>query len=80
MDDPINKLAPRQTRFTGKVLLVITKSNWGGAQWYVYTLAARLKADGADVVVALGGLVNRVPIRGCWTSCYGPLAFARYDS
>jgi glycosyltransferase involved in cell wall biosynthesis len=38
-----------------KVLLVITKSNWGGAQVYVYTLAVRLKKEGAEVVVALGG-------------------------
>ena len=38
-----------------KILFVITKSNWGGAQAYVYTLAKRFKEAGADVVVALGG-------------------------
>ncbi|MFZ2500762.1 MAG: glycosyltransferase, partial [Minisyncoccia bacterium] len=38
-----------------KVLFVITKSNWGGAQSYVYTLATRLKDTGADVAVVLGG-------------------------
>lgn len=38
-----------------KVLLVITKSNFGGAQRYVYELALRLKKDGYDVAVALGG-------------------------
>ncbi len=38
-----------------KVLFVITKSNWGGAQWYVYTLATRLRATGANIAVALGG-------------------------
>ncbi|HQT83078.1 MAG TPA: glycosyltransferase, partial [Candidatus Paceibacterota bacterium] len=38
-----------------KVLLVITKSNWGGAQAYVHTLATELAREGAEVVVALGG-------------------------
>ena len=38
-----------------KILLVITKSNWGGAQQYVYTLATRAKEAGAEVIVALGG-------------------------
>ncbi len=38
-----------------KILFVITKSNWGGAQQYVFTLATRFKEAGADVVVALGG-------------------------
>lgn len=38
-----------------KVLLVITKSNFGGAQRYVYELALRLKKDGYNVAVALGG-------------------------
>lgn len=40
---------------TQKILYVITKSNWGGAQAYVYTLATRAMQSGADVVVALGG-------------------------
>lgn len=38
-----------------KILFVVTKSNWGGAQQYVYTLATRLTQAGTDVVVALGG-------------------------
>lgn len=38
-----------------KILLVITKSNWGGAQAYVYTLARTLHGAGADVAVVLGG-------------------------
>lgn len=37
-----------------KVLFVITKSNWGGAQRYVYDLATGF-ADRYEVVVALGG-------------------------
>lgn len=38
-----------------KILFVITKSNWGGAQQYVYTLATHAQKAGAVVVVALGG-------------------------
>ena len=38
-----------------KVLFVITKSNFGGAQKYVFDLATRLPADRFDVAVALGG-------------------------
>lgn len=38
-----------------KILFVITKSNWGGAQQYVCTLATRYHEAGADVVVAFGG-------------------------
>ncbi|MFA5987156.1 MAG: glycosyltransferase family 4 protein [Candidatus Paceibacterota bacterium] len=37
-----------------KILYLITKSNWGGAQKYVYSLATKLK-DNYDVVVAFGG-------------------------
>ena len=36
-----------------KILYVITKSNWGGAQRYVYDLATALKSD-FDVSVAFG--------------------------
>lgn len=36
-------------------MFVITKSNWGGAQQYVYTLATRFQEAGAEVAVALGG-------------------------
>jgi glycosyltransferase involved in cell wall biosynthesis len=38
-----------------KVLLLITKSNWGGAQRYVYDLTTQLDHKVFDVVVVLGG-------------------------
>ena len=38
-----------------KVLYVITKSNFGGAQRYVYDLATNLDRNTFDVAVALGG-------------------------
>ncbi len=38
-----------------KILFLITKSNWGGAQRYVYDLAVGLSKDDFDVAVALGG-------------------------
>jgi glycosyltransferase involved in cell wall biosynthesis len=38
-----------------KILYVITKSNWGGAQRHVFDLAVGMKGKGHDVVVALGG-------------------------
>jgi hypothetical protein len=38
-----------------KILLVITKSNWGGAQRYVYDLATNLDQNKFEVAVALGG-------------------------
>jgi glycosyltransferase involved in cell wall biosynthesis len=38
-----------------KVLFLITKSNWGGAQRYVYDLATGLDTERFEVVVALGG-------------------------
>lgn len=38
-----------------KILFVITKSNWGGAQRYVYDLATNLPKMQFDVVVACGG-------------------------
>ena len=38
-----------------KVLFVITKSNWGGAQRYVFDLATHLSKEEFEVVVALGG-------------------------
>lgn len=37
-----------------KLLLIITKSNWGGAQRYVYDLALEMSSK-YEVVVALGG-------------------------
>ena len=47
-----------------KVLFVITKSNWGGAQRYVYNLATTLPADTFDVVVALGGVGGADAVAG----------------
>ena len=38
-----------------KILYLITKSNWGGAQRYVYDLATTLDKNKYDCVVALGG-------------------------
>lgn len=38
-----------------KILFVITKSNWGGAQRYVYDLATNLPKDRFETVVSLGG-------------------------
>ena len=38
-----------------KVLYLITKSNWGGAQRYVYDLATNLDREKFEPVVALGG-------------------------
>lgn len=38
-----------------KICFVITKSNWGGAQKYVYELATSLNKEIFDVTVALGG-------------------------
>lgn len=38
-----------------KILFLITKSNWGGAQRYVFDLATNLPKDRFDVSVALGG-------------------------
>ncbi len=38
-----------------KVLYLITKSNWGGAQRYVYDLATNLDPNHFEPVVALGG-------------------------
>lgn len=38
-----------------KILYVITKSNWGGAQKYVFDLSTSLPKDRFDAVVALGG-------------------------
>jgi len=38
-----------------KILFVITKSNWGGAQKYVYELSTALNKDIFTPIVALGG-------------------------
>ena len=52
-----------------KILYLITKSNWGGAQRYVYDLASTFAARGHEIIVATGGngeLVSRLsttPVR-----------------
>ncbi len=38
-----------------RILIVITKSNWGGAQRHVFDLATTLHKKGKNVAVALGG-------------------------
>ena len=38
-----------------KIIFCITKSNWGGAQRYVYDLATNLPSDKYEVAVVLGG-------------------------
>ncbi len=38
-----------------KILFIITKSSWGGAQRYVYDLATHLAPEQFDVAVAAGG-------------------------
>ena len=38
-----------------KILYIITKANWGGAQRHVFDLAVYAKNNGEDVMVALGG-------------------------
>jgi len=38
-----------------RILYVITKSNWGGAQRHVFDLSTAMKAEGHEVWVALGG-------------------------
>ncbi len=46
-----------------KIIYVITKSNWGGAQKYVYDLALEAQNRGLDVAVVTGGngeLVTRL--------------------
>lgn len=53
-----------------KILFVITKSNWGGAQRYVYDLATALPREQFEVGVALGGegtLTEKLHIAGIRT-------------
>ena len=48
-------VAPMETTTKKKILFVITKSNWGGAQRYVYDLAKGLNKIGFEVKVVFGG-------------------------
>jgi glycosyltransferase involved in cell wall biosynthesis len=53
-----------------KILYVITKSNWGGAQRNVFDLATSMKEAGHEVAVALGGdgiLRKRLEDAGIYT-------------
>ena len=53
-----------------KIVYLITKSNWGGAQRYVYDLATSFKAKGIDCLVAFGGrgeLATRLEAEGVRT-------------
>ena len=60
-----------------KIIFVITKSNWGGAQRYVYDLATALHVRGTSVLVAAGGdgeLMARLQGVGVETISVGGLA------
>jgi glycosyltransferase involved in cell wall biosynthesis len=53
-----------------RILYVITKSNWGGAQRHVFDIATAMKDKGHDVWVALGGeglLKQKLEIAGIYT-------------
>jgi glycosyltransferase involved in cell wall biosynthesis len=59
-----------------KILYVITKSNWGGAQRHVFDLATAMKDKGHDVWVALGGeglLKQKLEQAGIYTFSIGGL-------
>ena len=59
-----------------RILYVITKANWGGAQHYVYDLAVAAKAAGNEVAVAYGepgDLVIRLEAAGIRTIVLGAL-------
>ncbi len=50
-----------------KILYIITKSNFGGAQRYVFELAKRSKQEGYETAVALGGngvLIEKLQAEG----------------
>jgi glycosyltransferase involved in cell wall biosynthesis len=47
-----------------KVLYVITKSNWGGAQRYVFDLATNLPKEEFEVAVTLGGTGQADALQG----------------
>lgn len=55
-----------------KILYVITKSNWGGAQKYVFDMATSLPKDLFDVAVVFGGngpLAEKLKEAGIRTIC-----------
>ena len=50
-----------------KILILITKSNWGGAQRYVYDLATSLPKDSYEIEVMAGGngvLIEKLSLAG----------------
>lgn len=55
IDDIIHKIKQKWYSRHMKVLILITKSNWGGAQRYVYDLATNLPKDQFEVEVMAGG-------------------------
>jgi glycosyltransferase involved in cell wall biosynthesis len=59
-----------------KIVYLITKSNWGGAQRYVYDLSTSLSAKGITSVVAFGGegeLKSRLSDAGVRTHTFASL-------
>jgi len=67
MSKPRKTEAKMEHSMKKKVLYVITKSNWGGAQRYVYDLATNLPPDRFEPVVACGGngaLVEKLKTAG----------------
>ncbi len=59
-----------------KILFIITKSNWGGAQRHVHDLALYSRNKGHEVVVALGGsgiLNDKLTAAGIVTKTIGKL-------
>ena len=59
-----------------KILYLITKSNWGGAQKYVYDLAVSFHSKGNDVCVASGGsgeLIEQLKEAGIHTHMFPSL-------
>lgn len=59
-----------------KVLILITKSNWGGAQRHIYDLATSLPKEKFDIEVAAGGngvLLQKLESAGIKTTSIGSL-------
>src|SRR4051812_48210118 len=53
-----------------KILYLITKSNWGGAQKHVFDLATGMRDKGQEIKVAVGGegeLKTRLEAAGIFT-------------
>ncbi|MES2668709.1 MAG: glycosyltransferase [Patescibacteria group bacterium] len=60
-----------------RLLYVITKANWGGAQRYVYDIATAAAADGHDVLVVSGtegALIDRLKESGIATETIATLS------